>query len=189
MLLTIDIEKFRQGDQKIFEKVYDCYQKPLLHFARTFIHVEAAEEVVSDAFFGLWKHRIKIANDRHLKSFLYVTVKNMCIDVLRNVKSLATLPIDDFDFANEKPEILVKILYADLLMHLEQKLQKLPNAQQKVFRMSILEGMSTEEITRETNMSAESIFVQKSKAISSLRKSFVYNPLMLILLQYLIDHR
>ncbi len=74
-------------------------------------------------------------------------------------------------------------------MHLEQKLQKLPNAQQKVFRMSILEGMSTEEIIRETNMSAESIFVQKSKAISSLRKSFVYNPLMLIVLQYLIDHR
>lgn len=188
MLLTIDIEQFRQGDRKIFEEVYDSYQRPLLHFARTFVSVEAAEEVVSDAFLGLWKHRIKINNDRHLKSFLYVTVKNGCIDMLRNVRSMVSVPLEEMDMAHEKPDVLVKMLYADLLMQLEQKLQKLPNAQQQVFRMSVLEGMSTDEISKETNMSADSIFAQKSKAISSLRKSFAYQPMMLLLLQYLAGH-
>ena len=187
-LLTINIDRFQRGDQQVFEKVYAYYYKALLHFAISFVQHDLAEEVVSDALYSLWKNRVKIQSSAHLKSFLFIAVKHGCIDVLRTEKQGDYELIEDIDLYKEEPTILVRIIHTELLQLIEKQLQNLPPSQQLIFRMIFFEGKSTEEIMDETCMTAESIFVQKSKALARLRKKFKYNPLLGYLLIYFIHH-
>lgn len=179
---VVDITQFKAGDRKAFDSVYRYYSRSLQHFAFSYVKDRGlAEEIMSDIMLKLWNNRTQIKSPSQIKAFLYIATKNACIDHLRAGRVLPTepLPIEADNLMGETPTVYNRILYAELLQQIEDAVNQLPPSQQRVFRMSFLEGKTTEEIAKDTGMSASSIFSQKSKAIAVLRKLLSGNILFL----------
>lgn len=182
---AVDINAFNAGERKTFDGVHGYYSRPLQHFALSYVHNRVlAEEIVSDSMLKLWNNRQRIRTAQQIKAFLYIATRNACIDSLRSSRTLPTgdLPENANDLGGQDPDVYNRILYAELLQQIEEAVVRLPFSQQTVFRKSFLEGKTTDEIASETGMTESSIFTQKSKAVSALRKLLKANLLFLLLL-------
>lgn len=182
---AVDINAFNAGERKAFDDVYRYYSRPLQHFARSYVHRQTlAEEIVSDSMLKLWDNRQRIRTEKQIKAFLYIATRNACIDSLRSRRaiSIQDLPEDMHDLTGQEPEVYNRILYVELLQQVEEAMDRLPPSQQAVFRKSFLEDKTTDEIANETGMSESSIFTQKSKALTTLRKLLKNNFLFLLCL-------
>lgn len=145
---------------------------------------EAAEEIVSEAFFRLWQNRTTMKNGDYLRSFLFLVTKNACLDFIgssyeRNMGNQVELSpyIEE-----QKTDALMQIIHHELLQMIAVELDNLPKKQAKIFRMSFLEGMETEEICEVLNTSTSSVYFSRSKALANLRKIFTKRGISLVLL-------
>ncbi len=182
-LFAVDINQFNTGDRKAFDRVYRYYSRALQHFAFSYVHDRGvAEEIASDSMLKLWNNRKRITTEQQIKAFLYIATRNACIDNIRSSSRLPTgkLPEDVNDLLKEEPEVYNRILYIELLQQIEDVVDTLPSSQQAVFRKSVIEGKTTHEIASETGMTESSIFAQKSKALTTLRKLLKNNFLFLL---------
>ncbi len=179
------IDLFRAGDEQLFNRVYSYYYKPLHYFAMSFLNDrQQADEVVSDTMVKLWRGKENFRSAGNIRAFLYIATKNSCFDLLKHtkyrVKADAAISRDT-DLASQEPEVLARILESELLQRIDAELRKLPARQQDVFRRSFMEGRSNEEIAMELGITANSVYVNKSMAVTALRKALrQYYPLMIL---------
>ena len=81
------IRLFNQGNHRAFDAIYEMYFTAIYYFTRQLIgRKHEAEDIVSEAFFKLWTRRGNFANLEKIKSFLYISAKNDCLDYLRHEK-------------------------------------------------------------------------------------------------------
>src|SRR5690606_26999886 len=122
--------------------------KSLRFFAYNIIrNKEAAEEIVSDVFFKLWSGRERFATPQKIKAFLYIATRNACYDYLDSPKNRVHYDVDITDqLQHPQPDLLAGIIEAELVELVYQEINNLPEQQAAVFRMSYLEGMTTDEI-------------------------------------------
>src|ERR1700674_5257942 len=81
------ISRFQGGDRDAFWKICQFYNSCILAFARKIMKNDAdAEDIVSETFLKLWRHRQKHEVLRNVKAFLLVTTRNACFDQMRTRK-------------------------------------------------------------------------------------------------------
>src|SRR5258708_28860844 len=69
------------SDTPSFNNFLRFYYARLVRFAIQFVHIrEAAEELVSDSFVKIWDRRWTLHEVRILELYLYVTLKNGCLN-------------------------------------------------------------------------------------------------------------
>ncbi len=181
------MDLFRTGDEHTFNRVYRYYYKPIHYFAMGFVHDrQQADEVVSDSMVKLWRGRANFRSAANIRAFLYIATKNSCFDLLKRAKYIVKADTDVFqytDLASQEPEVLARILESELLQRIESELQKLPARQQDVFRRSFMEGLSNDEIATELGITANSVYVNKSMAVTALRQALRHQyPLLMLFL-------
>jgi len=82
-----------RGDTEAFAQLYQKYRARLHQYALSLIrsHMEA-EDVVHDVFVGLARQASAGRAPRELSAYLYVSVRNRCVDRMRRKPEL---PLDD----------------------------------------------------------------------------------------------
>lgn len=182
--------RFKAGDERILALYFDKHVKALLFFAYRLVGEDfTAEELVQDAYVKLWSHRDVIESESHLKSFLYQVVYRAGIDLLRKSNKQPTVEIEEWDqvFLDPTATPLARIIHAETLQLVYNEVSKLPKSQQQVFRLTFIEGLSTEEVGKELGMNANAVFVAKSKALAQLRHIFKDSYVLLILSSLLLN--
>lgn len=132
-----------------------------------------AEEIVSDSFYKLWKGRGRIKTEDNIRAFLYLVTRNACYDYIdlktnkiqHDSVSLDFLPLPDQDLE-------AQIIYNELLNQISKELEKMPEMQSKVFKMTFLEGLKTAEICELLNTTPNTVYFSKSKAVQTLKDVF-----------------
>ncbi len=167
-------EKFKQGEEFALDYYIQKYIQKLSFFALKLTkNEEVSEEIVCDTFLKLWQDRNKIETDSHLYSFLFRVTKNACLNHLQKNKRL---PVFENDYERcehaDDQNIHYDIIYAEFIEMLYKELDKLPEQQRSVFKMSYLEGYTTEEICKALKTTPSTVFYAKSKALLSLRCRF-----------------
>lgn len=183
------INDLKNGHESGLSYFIDKYEDSLSFFAFKIIrNREATEEIVSESFFRLWQNRSTVQNPDNIRSFLFLVTRNACLDFLGSAyEKYMSNPLElSPDLHEERTDILMQIIYNELLQLISSELDKLPKKQAKVFRMSFLEGMKTEEISEVLQTSTTSIYFSRSKALSALRKSLIKRDISLILFFLLI---
>ena len=80
----INIDKLVAGDERAFIAFIEYHSSALYHYAFNILHQkECAEEVVSDVFLEVWKHRKKLGKIENIKGWLYRILYNKSISFLR----------------------------------------------------------------------------------------------------------
>lgn len=163
---------FRDGDRAAFMRIFEEYNRPLLYFATGITqNAEAAEECVSDSFIKLWQLKENFSSAQKIKAFLYISVKNACFNYIKTPYARQVFqPELAEDLLSEQPVFYAKMIQAELMNLIYREMENLPEKQRAVFRMSYLEGLSTEEICAQLDMTPSAVFANRSRATEALKK-------------------
>lgn len=158
-------------DQKIFQKVFEQYYKPLCRFAQGYINdADSSEEIVQQVFINLWNQRESIDPGKDMKSYLFTSVRNRCLNYIRDHKKFRSqyldvetelhIPVFDFD----------KLAIADLEKQVNDAIMKLPEKCREVFVLVRFEEMKYKETADHLGISVKTVEAQMSKAFKILRE-------------------
>ncbi len=129
-----------------------------------------AEDTVQDVFVKIWMKRGEIDMDKNPKSFLFQSVKNRAIEIIRKdkldstyrAKNLRKLEeIDDINYEAER-YVMMERIYASI--------RQLPPKCQKVFTLSKVNGLTYSEIAEELEISVKTVENQIGRSLRILRE-------------------
>ncbi|SFD15545.1 RNA polymerase sigma-70 factor, ECF subfamily [Chitinophaga sp. CF118] len=166
------ISRFSQGDEVAFRIIFNEQLRPLCYFAHKLIgQKEEAEDIVSTAFASLWERRQQFSAFSAVKSFLYIAVRNSCYDLLKH-RNVVNKSEDNLQYTGNTPDIAVdaRILQTELLQIILGELNNLPERSRQILEWSFLEEKKTSEIAALLSLSEAHVRMEKSRALSQLRK-------------------
>ncbi len=141
----------------------------MVHFATYLIRSPSdAAEIVNDVFLEVWKKRTSLSLDDSLKSYLFTSVKNRCINFGKKNK-LILVP--------QFPQDAISSFAADSMVVEREQLDRvahimniLPPKCRQVFAMSRVDELSYREIAELLDISVKTVEAQISKALKIFRK-------------------
>lgn len=147
----------------------------------------AAEEVVQDLFFNLWKKREELEITTSIKSYLYKAARNHSLNVIKHIEVR-----ENYKKMNEEHRSDSEMQGTDEMetLELEQRIKdaidQLPPERQKIFLMSRYEDLKYREIAEKLKISVKTVEAQMGKALKFLKEQLSdYLPLWLSFLIFL----
>ena len=153
-----------------FETIFRDHFKALCYFAFQFTKdMDEAEDVVQDAFIKFWDLREKFMSEPAIKSFLYVSVRNACLNNIRHKLVIQKyVEIQPADYQTHDPEILNKIVEAEVLSSVYKAVKTLPDGCRKIFELSYFEELKNPQIAVLLQVTVNTVKTQKYRAIKIL---------------------
>jgi len=167
-----------------FNAVFASSYGGLVYFAYKMIgDKQEAEDAVQNAFISYWNVKKNVGSAAHIiKSFLYTTVRNTCLDILKHQTvvrkfrdQLEADPVDEKDIEQE-------IIRAEVLGEIFRAIELLPPGCRQVLEMSYLLGKKNQEIAEELQISINTVKTQKQRALQLLKMNLTSNTFPLLLL-------
>lgn len=187
----ISIENLRKGDQQTFEQVYNHYSSQVYRLAFRFLKDKAqSEEIVQETFIKLWLNRHKLDVSGNLWLYLYVIAKRLSLNELRKISQSeelsAQLLLNITEAHNHTEE---EILAADMEKFTESVLNKLPNQQQTIFRLSRVEGLTHQQIAEKLGISPNTVKNHMVEALKNIKNQLKDTELVYFMaLIFLFEH-
>lgn len=176
-----------------FEEIYVSYFSRMKYFALEYVlSEEDAENIVQDVFTELWERKAILTYDINLIAFLFTSIKNRCIDLLRH----RTVVQEAVSQIQEEYQMTLRVKLASLelfdqSLFSEQEIEKivtdiidsLPEKCREIFIKSKIEGKRQKEIAEEMNISLKTVENQMNIAYKKIKVELRdYLPILLFLL-------
>jgi RNA polymerase sigma-70 factor (ECF subfamily) len=157
-------------EQPDLRQLFDEFYTRLVHFSCQIIDdPETAEDLVQEVFIKYWSQRENIsANKLAVKNFLYTSVRNASLNVIRHNK-VAEEYLKGQDEFLEEEACIHAIIRSEVLAEIYRIIESLPESCQLISKMGYLEGMKNQEIAEELGISVNTVKTQKQRALKLLR--------------------
>ena len=131
---------------------------------------DAAKEIAQDSFISLWEKRETIDLSKPVKTYLTTTVRNKCLNWLRDQKKFnkdildieGLLPVSPY----QQPDRLVE---TDIRNAIESAISELPEKCREIFVLNRHENLKYQEIAVKLDISVKTVETQMSKALQHMR--------------------
>jgi RNA polymerase sigma-70 factor (ECF subfamily) len=188
-------KQFRNGNENAFEFIFKTYYGHLHNYARQILKdPDAAEEAVEMTFLNFWENRMNIALSSSIKSYLFKSVYNNCLNHIKHLhvkeryvlyfKYHATTDNAGNLISDDYP--LSRVIENELETLIQKALDNLPPQCREIFLLSRHESLANDEIAEKLNISINTVRTQISRALAKLRKS-LKEFLSLILFELIIN--
>lgn len=181
------LTQFQSGDELAFDKIFRIHNPALIFFANKFLinfDLANSQEIVLDSFLKLYDRRQSFISLASIKAFLYISVKNGCLNTIEKEKvRLKRFDRYTQDFDESEDNVLSKIVHAELLQELHGAIELLP-AQYKLIMHKIVDGKTPMEISKELDIPISTVNTQKSRAISLMKKNLSGAGMALLLFYF-----
>lgn len=131
---------------------------------------DEARDVVQDQMLKLWEMHAKLSSVDNLKAYVFRSVRNRCLDILRLRKDEGELDEMRLDKAlnpHEQTEI------NDAVLRIHQLIELLPELQRTIIRMRDVEDMEINEIAQIMGVSENSVSANLSRARKKIRETML----------------
>ena len=173
-------------DKRVYAILFETYHAPLFRFAETYVCCPGlAEDIVQNVFIKIWENSVSRVS-KSLRSYLFLMVRNACIDYLRSVQ------VED-----KKKQILFEAqvlsdsvdlsIDENISLKIKNAINELPEQCREVYQMSVFDGLKYSEIADELNISVSAVKVQIYRAKNSLRDKLDSLREFLILFSFIIS--
>ncbi|MBO9203976.1 MULTISPECIES: RNA polymerase sigma factor [Niastella] len=165
------IDTLKNGGPEALQTLLKQFYSPLCLFAeRLLTDRAAAEDIVGESFIKLWNKRSDFETTQNIKAFMYITVRNACLNHLKQAKRDSLSKKQLAYLMGEKEEfVLNEMIRAEVLKEIMQEINNLPEQCRKVLKMGYLEGLRNQEIANLLNISIHTVRNQKVRAIQLLK--------------------
>lgn len=172
--ITRLFNEIQSGSKIAFDELFNAYFGRLVAFANQYTkQIESAEEITSDLFVKLWTKRDTLHTVLNPEVYLYVAVKNACLNFIRSDKKrtrLFTEELNDFrreqitecyDVGEEK-ELKRLLAIAVAAMPLQQKI---------IFKLIKEDGLKTNAVAQILGLSKRTVENHLYKGLKTLADS------------------
>ena len=165
------LDGLKNGLESAYEELFMTYYAQLVVFARKILGDEdLSREMVQDVFVMFYEKREVLNIHTSLKSHLYQTVRNRCLNEIKRNQIRRDHHSGIFiDKKNQEAYFDDKMQETELEARIFSVVGSLPKQCKKIFEMSRYEGIPNQEIADELNLSKRTVETQISKALKILR--------------------
>ena len=179
-------EEIKNSDEKAFEKLFHAYYGHLCLFASRIIQDDfSAEEIVQDFFVKLWEKRHHLTIETSVKSYLFRSIKNLCLNFIQHNKTklrYAQTILSEVSNNKTDDDNFTEINLAEKI---EESIQSLPTKRREIFRLSREDGLKYREIAEKLNISIKTVETQMGLTIKTLREKLKnYNTFFMLFLYF-----
>ena len=144
----------------------------VLYAARFMDTREEAEEITQEVFVKFWEKCESLAPDSSVKSYLYRSVHNSCLNAIKHEKVKDGYKQHILQFLESTYQNEVEISDPDVLRaRIHGEIDKLPPRCSEIFKLSRFEGLKYQEIADHLEISVKTVEVQMGKALKILRET------------------
>ncbi len=140
-------------------------------YASRFMYTrDEAEEVTQEVFVRFWEKCDTLSSDSSIKSFLYKSVHNSCLNKIKHEKVKDAYKQYTEQFLESTAQDELNDPNPDALRsRIITEIDKLPPKCCKIFKLSRFEGLKYQEIADHLDISIKTVEVQMGKALKILR--------------------
>lgn len=164
------LAEVRQGNRRAFDALYRRYWK--IVYQNAFVRLRdagMAQDVAQDIFVSLWVHQHTLQID-NLPAYFHVSVRNRVLKLFEKQKRYVPIETLLFTQAGERLEEPDAVAASQEFLKAYQALvESLPAQRRRIFRCYYDEGLSTEDISRQLQLSRKTVQNQLGRAVTALR--------------------
>ena len=164
------IKHINRGDRKAFREVFEHYFSALAAFGYKYVPDQfAVEDMVQEAFISFWEKRADFDHINAIKSFLYTSVRNKCLNQIKHQAVLKKHePALVYELESEQ-HFTAHVIEEETFNQLHVEIKNLPESAQEIMLLA-LNGLKNQEIADELNISINTVKTQKKIAYSKLKQ-------------------
>ena len=166
------IKQIREGDIKAFETLFRKYYSPLVFYSKSITKSsQAAEDIIQDLFYKLWKEREKINIFKSVKNYLYISIRNRSLQYIQREGQVILSKTNYSLIAeNEQTDASQNIEFIELEQVINKSMASMPKRRSKIFQMHRFQNMKYKEIAQTLSISEKTVEAEITKALKTLRK-------------------
>jgi RNA polymerase sigma-70 factor (ECF subfamily) len=165
------LDGLMRGEESAYEELFMTFYAQLVVFAQKLLGDEdLSREMVQDVFVMFYEKREVLNIHTSLKSHLYQTVRNRCLNEIKRNQIRRDHHSGIFiEKKNEEAYFDDKMQETELEAKIFSIVESLPKQCKRIFEMSRYEGISNQEIADKLDLSKRTVETQISKALKILR--------------------
>ena len=145
--------------------LYEQYFRQLCLYALHYVgDLDESKDIVQECFASLIKNNPALSNP---KVYLYNSVRNRCIDLLRSRKKERIAPMDDLSYISDKEAQR----RSEIEVQLWEAVDSLPPKRRELLLLNKRDGLKYSDIARLKGLSENTVRNQIFRAIESLRNN------------------
>lgn len=156
------MREYQQGSERAFETLYVKYSPMVYAFIKRRLRESEAEDLYQKVWRQLHEKR-EVYKDQPFAPWFFVMIRHLLIDEYR---SLGRRKVENPD------ELIEKIYSQETEPEVEDLLARLPDETRELVRKYYLEGISYEDLEKETGLSQTNLRQRLSRALRGLRKQY-----------------
>ena len=160
-----------EGSKPAFDALYNKYWKQVYNTAYKRLNdTERAQDIAQDVFVQLWTRGSKSPID-NLPAYLLVAARNGVFKYMEKEAKYAALPDGAEELESPLGRADANMLHDEFLKAFNELINTLPPQQQMIFNLRFNEGLSSQQIADQLQISPKTVRNQMGRALATLRKS------------------
>ncbi|HBG24455.1 MAG: hypothetical protein A2X17_08800 [Bacteroidetes bacterium GWF2_41_61] len=174
------LDALREGKEEAYEYIFLKYYNNLYSYAFRILNNESdAKECVQSTFCHIWDIRKSLNINDSLKSYIYRSVYNGSIDIIRKKRVLEKYEekgfLDTYIYSViQNPEAEIKLLGSETRKAVQSSINSLPERCREIFIRCRVKGYTHAEIASSLNISVKTVENQMTIALTKLREKLKY---------------
>jgi RNA polymerase sigma-70 factor (family 1) len=168
------IVKLQKGNIKAFEKIFSLFHKQIYKFCLNLYKSEdEAKETVQKVFVALWEQREQVDENKPLGTYLYAIARYMIYQDFRQ-KVYKKAAFDHFMLTSSDTNESTKdeVLFNELVNFLESQIERLPERQREIFKLSRFTGLTYRQIADQLSITENTVDTQIRRALKFIRDKY-----------------
>ncbi len=171
--------KLKNGDPSTFTSFYQETYPRLIGYCSLFIKdSKQIEDLVQDCYESIWTQREKIDTSKSVESFLFVMLRNKCLNFLKSEKAHHNVDLND-DFVVNELQYLYQLDFTakegvsieeELIQSLKTAISDLPEKRKNIFIQCKINGRKQKEVAEELGITVKAVEKHLKAAKDQLRR-------------------
>jgi len=196
--MTSDFEKYKEesvlikelekGRDAAYEFIFESYYELLCLYAKKIVYdLDTAEDIVHNTLCKLWLKRESLGLKVSVKSFLYRSVYNACLNHIHH-KHIEEKYVQEkyYQYLDQEavlsPQRELEIMNEELGKQIETAVNILPEKCREVFKLTRTSGLKNREIAEELDVPINTVQTNLPIALKRLRQALVEYRLTILFL-------
>ena len=154
-----------------FDKNIIPLSDPLFRLAKSILqNTDDANDAVQDLNLKLWERRAELSNVENLSGFIFRSMRNLCLDILRKRREECDTSEEQvYDAPNPHQQTELR----DMVKRVQLMIVRLPELQRTIIQMRDVEGMEIAEIAYIAELTENAVSVNLSRARQKIREQIL----------------
>tara|TARA_B100000809_G_scaffold175093_1_gene172391 strand:+ start:1460 stop:2014 length:555 start_codon:yes stop_codon:yes gene_type:complete len=181
--MNLILSEISKKNRKVFKTFFNQHYKNLVVYANGYLFdKQASEDVVQEVYIYIWENADRIDIKSSLKNYLYVMVRNRCLNYLKSIKITDSYDHLDLNISSIAEHVFESTSEEDKQIVYHQVLKvvdSLPDKMQQIVKLKYLHHYKYAEIAAELGVSLNTVKTQLKRAKVKISEAVTVIALLL----------